>query len=129
MKRNRRAHAEIDITPLIDVLFMLIIFFVLTTAFVQGTMNVDLPIGTPPPLSDKNPVILTVENDSSLLWGGERITRERLPEAVAEAVARSRDILVAGDKSARYGDVAELLELLRALGVPDVALAFEEGRP
>jgi biopolymer transport protein ExbD len=129
MRRTHRRSADIDITPLIDVLFMLIIFFVLTTAFVQGTLNVELPVGSPPPLSEKNPIVLTVESDSSLLWSGERIERGDLPEAVAAAVARSQDILVAGDRSARYGDVAELLEMLRELGVPDVALAFEEGKP
>jgi biopolymer transport protein ExbD len=110
-------------------MFMLIIFFMLTTAFVQGTLNVDLPIGSPPPLSEKNPIVLTVESDSSLLWSGERIARGDLPKAVAGAVDKSQDILVAGDKSARYGDVAELLELLRTLGVTDVTLAFEEEQP
>jgi biopolymer transport protein ExbD len=129
VKRIRRRGAEIDITPLIDVLFMLIIFFVLTTVFVRGTLDVDLPVGSPPPPSDKNPVVLTVLSDSSILWAGREISRENLAAAVNEAVVKSLDILVAGDKAARYGDVAELLELLRDIGVPDVAIAFEERRP
>jgi biopolymer transport protein ExbD len=129
VKKRRRRDADIDITPLIDILFMLIIFFVLTTVFVRGTLDVDLPAGSPPPPADKNPVVLTVLSDSSILWAGKEISRENLAAAVNEAVAKSLDILVAGDKAAKYGDVAELLELLRDIGVPDVAIAFEERSP
>ena len=104
--KNRRT-ADIDITPLIDVLFMLIIFFVLTTSFVQGALNVDLPIGSPSGSSSGKQVVLTVERDSSLLWAGERISSGDLASRVAKAVAGSEDILVAGDRAARYGDVSE----------------------
>ncbi|MDR3332202.1 MAG: biopolymer transporter ExbD, partial [Synergistaceae bacterium] len=63
-----------DITPLIDIMFMLIIFFVATTAFVQGAIGVDLPMGGPPPVSQKNPIVLSVRRDSSLLWAGAEIS-------------------------------------------------------
>jgi biopolymer transport protein ExbD len=125
MRRKRRHSADIDITPLIDMMFMLIIFFVLTTAFVQGTLNVVLPSGSPPIPAVNSPIVLTVEGDSSILWAGRKVSRDDLGPLVAEAVARSEDILVAGDKKAPYGDVAELLNLLRELGVQDVALAFD----
>ena len=45
MRTRPRRKVDLDITPLIDVLFMLIIFFVLTTSFVQGRVEVDLPRG------------------------------------------------------------------------------------
>ncbi|MDR3322034.1 MAG: biopolymer transporter ExbD [Synergistaceae bacterium] len=126
MKRKKRQTADIDVTPLIDVLFMLIIFFVLTTVFVRGSVNVNLPNGSPPPVSDKNPVILTVESGSSLLWAGKAISRDELALLVSQAVAQSDDILIAGDTEARYGDVAEILDLLRSMGLDEVGLAFEE---
>jgi biopolymer transport protein ExbD len=126
MKRKKRQAADIDITPLIDVLFMLIIFFVLTTVFARGSMNVNLPNGSPPPVSDKNPVILTVGSDSSLLWAGKAISRDELGPLVSLTAAQSGDILIAGDTEARYGDVAGILDLLRSMGVDEVGLAFEE---
>jgi biopolymer transport protein ExbD len=127
MKRKKRSTADIDITPLIDVLFMLIIFFVLTTAFVQGSIDVELPIGSTPPLSAKNPIVVTVGKDASILWAGEKISSWDLALRVEEAIARDEDILVAGDRDAPYGDVAELLNSLRLLGVEDVSLAFGGG--
>ena len=128
--KNRRAgrkSADLDITPLIDVLFMLIIFFVVTTAFVQGSIDVSLPRGTPPPLSDKQPIVLTVTKDSEILWAGEKLSYAELGFRVSEALAEDSDILIAGDVEARYGDVAELMDLLRREGVVSVGLAFEGG--
>jgi biopolymer transport protein ExbD len=128
MTRRGRKHRtiELDITSLIDVLFMLIIFFVMTTAFVQGSV-VSLPRGTPPPLPDKEQIVLTVTKSSEILWAGERLLSGDLARRVA-ALTRSADILLAGDRDARYGDVAELLDHLRRYGVPSVGLAFE-GNP
>ena len=124
--RGRRS-LNLDITPLIDVLFMFIIFFVLTAAFVQGSIDVALPQGIPPSLSDKEPIVLTVTKDSEILWAGERLSSGDLAPRVASAVAENSDILIAGDRDARYGDVAELMDLLRRQGVLSVGLAFEGG--
>lgn len=112
-----------DITSLIDVLFMLIIFFVTTTAFVQGSTDVSLPKGAPL-LSSKEFIVLTVTKNSEILWAGERLLSGDLARRVA-ALPPSADILLAGDRDARYGDVAELLNHLRRYGVPSVGLAFE----
>ena len=126
-RKERRGGIGIDITPLIDVLFMLIIFIVLTAAFVQGSIVVELPVGDPPPIAEENPVVLTITRDLKLMWGGEEVSRDRIPALVTEAVERSRDILVAGDREAKYGDVAELLDELRRLGAKNVGIAFEAG--
>jgi biopolymer transport protein ExbD len=120
--------ADIDITPLIDILFMLIIFFVLTAAFVRGSVNVSLPSGTPPSLSDGEQIVLTVTRDLEILWAGEKISSSDLASRAAEAVAQNADILVAGDEDARYGDVAEILDILRAGQVKNVGLAFKGGK-
>jgi biopolymer transport protein ExbD len=125
MKRQGRSGVDIDITPLIDVLFMLIIFFVLTAAFVQGAIEIDLPEGSPPSLAERNPLVVTVTEKSGILWAGEAVSRDALPLLVSRAIAASDDILIAGDKGAPYGDVAELLDELRGLGVASVGLAFE----
>jgi biopolymer transport protein ExbD len=124
MKSRLRRGADVDVTPLIDVLFMLIIFFVLTAAFVQGAIEIELPEGNAPPLRERSPVVVTVSG-SGILWAGEAVSREALPLLVANALAKSDDILIAGEKSAPYGDVAELLDEMRGLGVQSVGLAFE----
>lgn len=119
MKRRRQRRADIDITPLIDVLFMLIIFFVLTATFAQGRIEVDLPAGGGAPAADEA-VTLAVGKDGKLSWNGREIRREDIA-ALARA-AGGKEITVAGDKEAAYGDVAAVLEILRAEGVGSAGL-------
>lgn len=120
--RSKRG-VDIDITSLIDVLFMLIIFFVLTASFLQGSIEIDLPEGEAQRISERDPVVVTVTG-GAILWAGEAVSRDSLPALVAKAIAESDDILIAGEKSAPYGDVADLLDEMRVLGVESVGLAF-----
>jgi len=128
VERKKRRVADIDITPLIDVMFMLILFLVITAAFVQGSIDVSLPRGTPPPLPDNRQIVLTITKDSEIFWGGIRVSSADLQPHIEEALREDVDILLAGDRDARYGDVAELMDLLRLNGVLSVGLAFEGGR-
>lgn len=118
-RRNRR-HAEIDITPLIDVLFMLIIFFVLTASFVQGKLDVQLPSGEGSSADTQGAVIVTVAADRKIFWEGREVTREELKKLAAES--KGREMLVAGDEKVPYGDIAGLLSLLRKEGVTSAGL-------
>lgn len=118
-RRNRR-HAEIDITPLIDVLFMLIIFFVLTASFVQGKLDVQLPSGEGSSADMQGAVIVTVAADRKIFWNGREVTKEELKKLAA--AANGREMLVAGDEKVPYGEVATLLSLLRKEGVTSAGL-------
>ena len=118
-RRNRR-HAEIDITPLIAVLFMLIIFFVLTASFVQGKLDVQLPSGEGSSADTQGAVIVTVAADRKIFWNGREVTRVELKKLAAES--KGREMLVAGDEKVPYGDIAGLLSLLRKEGVTSAGL-------
>lgn len=123
MLRRRRNDPDVDLTPLIDVLFMLIIFFVLTAAFVRGEVDVTLPHGEGSPVSEV-PVILAVHEDGTLAWAGQSLP---LPEVILlarEAYDDGQSILLAGDRSVPYGVVATLLDQLRIHGVEQVNLAL-----
>ncbi len=124
-RRKSRRFADIDITPLIDVLFMLIIFFVLTATFIQGKLDIDLPSGEGEISEMKNTMILTIEKDGAIFWNGLRVAQEELPELARGAW--DRDILIAGDKNAPYGRVAEVLSILRKVGVTSAGLLMESG--
>ena len=124
-RRKSRRFADIDITPLIDVLFMLIIFFVLTATFIQGKLDIDLPSGKGETPDVKSTLTLTVERDGTIFWEGVRISEGELPELVRGA--RNREILIAGDKNAPYGRIAEVLSILRKEGITSAGLLTESG--
>ena len=118
-RRRRRRSASVDITPLIDVLFMLIIFFVLTASFSRGNIEVALPSGGGTS-SEDGAVILSVEKNGRLLWNGLEITRGELAGLASRAAGR--EIMIAGDEEASYGNVAAILEILRKEGVGSAGL-------
>ena len=120
---------DLDITPLIDVMFMLIIFFVLTASFVQGSITVDLPSGSGTSSDSADRVILTVEEDGKLLWDGKSVSLSEL-RALARSVSNiqktpKKEVLVAGDKKASYGAVAEILSILKEEGIISAGLMMQ----
>ena len=123
MRRRRRL--ELDITPLIDVLFMLVIFFVLTANFLQGRIEVDLPVGEAVSKVEENSLLLTVRRDGSVLWGDREVKAGEIAPLVAEALENRRDILLAGDREAPYGAITEVLNILRREGIPSAGLALQ----
>lgn len=119
MRRRRQRRADIDITPLIDVLFMLIIFFVLTASFTQGRIDVDLPSGGGAQASNET-ITLSVGNGGRITWNEREIELSEIARLVREA--KGREIMVAGGREAVYGDVVAVLEILRKEGVTSAGL-------
>lgn len=126
MARRNRRPAEIDITPLIDVLFMLIIFFVLTASFAQGRLEVQLPSGEGRSGGMEGAVLLTVDRRGKIYWRDRLVTREELRALASES--KEREVLVAGDKDVPYGAVAEVLSILRGRGVSNAGLMLSGER-
>lgn len=117
---------DMDITSLIDVMFMLIIFFVLTASFVQGKLNVELPSGKGISTDAKGAVTVAVEKDGAISWAGRPVSKEEL--AMLARDSGGREVLVAGDRGVSYGTVAEVLAILRGAGVTSAGLLMQSGK-
>lgn len=98
---------------------MLIIFFVLTSSFTQGRIEVDLPAGAGAPAAGEA-VTLSVGKGGRLSWNGREVRSGDI--ASLARAAKGKEIMVAGDKDAAYGDVAAVLEILRAEGIGSAGL-------
>jgi len=122
--RRRRNSPEIDITPLLDVMFMLIIFFVITTSFARGEITVSLPGGQGNRIEGEI-TILNVERDGRLVINGTEVASADLVNAALQSEQSGRRFVIAGDRTVPYGVIASILELLRAAGVSTATLAIE----
>jgi biopolymer transport protein ExbD len=123
MRRSRR-NALPDLTPLVDILFLLILFFVLTTTFLRQGLSVDLPTGEGE--SRENSlvrVLLTVEGD--LYWDEEPLSEAELSGRLSREVPES--VSLEADRRVPYGGVVRIFSLLRAAGVEHVLLVVEQG--
>ena len=125
MRRNKRRNADVDITPLIDVLFMLIIFFVLTASFLQGKIDVELPTGKGESKSPEKAITISINKNGAISWDGRNISKEELFPMAKESTRR--EFLIAGDKNAQYGTVAEILSILKDAGITSTGLLMQGG--
>jgi biopolymer transport protein ExbD len=107
-----------------DVMFMLIIFFVITASFSRGEISVNLPEGQGSKMEGEV-TVLNVGTDGKLFINGTEVISSDLADIALKSERSGRKFVIAGDKAAPYGVIASILELLRNKGVTTATLAIE----
>lgn len=121
----------ISISPLVDVLFILIIFFLVATKFAEEERDVplQLPRATEGSSLSATPdvAIINVREDGSIFLGNKPITLTDLQAAMAESVATNpaQKVLVRGDENARHGTVAQAVLACHNAGVAEANIGYE----
>lgn len=123
--------SDINITPLVDVVLVLLIIFMVVTPMIAGGVAVDLPRtenhSRKP--DDGTDIIISVTRDKEVYIGSSRVSRlEDLPRAVSEERRRNpnKTIFLKGDSRAPYGYVRRTMQTLQKSGIDDIVLGTEE---
>jgi TonB system transport protein ExbD (group 1) len=122
---------DINVTPFIDVMLVLLIIFMVAAPLATVDVAVDLPSSTAMPQQrPPKPVYVTVKGDGSFAIGDDPVSRDALPGALASATGGDKDqrLFLRGDKTVPYGDVMALMNVLRDNGYLKVALVGMESR-
>lgn len=121
-----KPYDDINITPMLDLAYvLLVIFIIMTTAAVQGA-KVDLPKGSATQsLSAPKTKVIAVSTEGTLSLDAIPVTLAELEQKLADAKAINPDlpVIIKGDQSAQYGKVAAVLDLCRHLNISSVGLA------
>ena len=122
---------EINVTPFIDVILVLLIIFMIAAPLATVDVAVDLPKSNIEPQNrpDK-PVFLTLKPDRTLALGDESVAREALAAALDRATNSNHDerIFLRADQAVSYGDVMDVMNPLRSAGYLKIALVGLEAR-
>ena len=116
---------EINVTPFIDVMLVLLIIFMVAAPLATVDIAVDLPASTAPPQErPPQPLFLTVKPDLSLTLGDDTVPHDTLGSALDAAAKGDKQarIFLRADKTVPYGEVMEVMNLLRGAGFLKVAL-------
>jgi biopolymer transport protein TolR len=124
--------AEINVTPLVDVMLVLLIIFIITAPMLVQGLTVNLPKQQAPALNTKGdePLILTLTKDQIILLGDEPIHIKLLADRLgAELGGSPKPVYLKADESLPYGFVVRVLAVLDRVGVEQIGMVTQpEGR-
>jgi biopolymer transport protein ExbD len=125
-----RPMAEINMTPLVDVMLVLLIIFMVTAPLFTHAVRIDLPRARSTPTPDK-PLIVTLSIDAAgtLRWNDDVVDEDGLAQRLAAAGARDPqpELHLRADRQARYEPVARLLSQVRRAGLGRIAIVTDPG--
>ncbi len=127
-----RPLSEINVTPLVDVMLVLLVVFMITAPMLAAGINVNLPRAEAArPLPPKEPIVVAVTRDGTIAVGHETIAREALVSTLRDRLADDpeRVVHVRGDRDAAYGEVVAVIDLLAGGGITRIALVSRPNGP
>ena len=130
--RRRRLPLILDLTPLIDVVFLLLIFFMVTTTFVPDAtgLQVDLPRSdSQQVVGESDDLTLAVGADGTIAIDGRALTLEQVSAELRKAANNNPNtlIILEADTATAHGRVVEVMDLARGIGLTSFAIATEGG--
>jgi biopolymer transport protein TolR len=132
--KKRKAMAEINVVPYIDVMLVLLIIFMVTAPLLMQGVKVELPQSPSAPMDteDEEPMIVSVKADGTYylnIGGDEKVARPlaEIKETVGKVLRQKpgTPVLVWGDRRVEYGIVVHLMSELQNAGAPSVGLVTE----
>lgn len=124
--------SDINVTPLVDVVLVLLIIFLVTMPVLMKDISIDVPkkseVDTPPELLPDSQLVIAWKGDGRLLLNGEEINRTELATKMREHLDRKREkiVFVEFDDTVRYGDAVSIMDTVRGAGATTVALKMRE---
>ena len=118
-----------DLTPLVDVVFLLLIFFMVSTVFVdfKRQMDISLPSSkSSVPSEIKEPVKVELTVDKQIFLNGEKVTLEEFESALLKiSVSKNNAAVIRADKNLPYGDVIKIMGVLQSAKILDIGVAVK----
>ena len=127
-----KVSSEINVTPMVDVMLVLLIIFMVVTPMLQKGVSVDMAkVNNPTPMEDadkEDALLVSITRNGEVYFGSDHITVDALTTKVKDRLANKIDkrVYVKADMRARYGNVVGVVDAVRAAGVDDLGLLTDQ---
>ena len=129
-KTKKKKGTIINITSLIDVLFLLLIFMMVSSTFIEDPgIKLDLPETQSAPSIKKSEYILSVKSDGSLFLNEKSLSLDELEENLKSTLVEMKDesLILKGDTNIPYGKVVKIMDIVKKSGVKKLIIATRQG--
>ncbi len=129
--KRRRSGGEPNLTPLIDVIFMLLLFFILTSAFMKPSMPVKLPHASDQDKLKKTDLVISVDDKKQVYLNKENVPVEELAQRLSDAIAaidakgEKKRVIFYGDENIPYKVFVKIIDVIKNSGVGEINIAHE----
>ncbi len=126
--RRRGLITDINVTPLVDIMLVLLIIFMLTAHLIaKQVIEVDLPRASQSTATPPTTLAITLTRDGDLYLNDKPVTPDGLRAAVKDAIAKDpkTQAVIAGDKAVSHGRVVWVLDVVKSLGVTQFAIQID----
>ena len=116
----------VDPAPLVDVVFLLLLFFILSSPFVmQSGFGVSLPSSSAPTVTTFQSLVVTVTRDNLLFFNNQPTTLEKLEQSLRDSVrrGRGRELIIKADRQVSHGTVTQIMSAALKAGITEVNIA------
>jgi biopolymer transport protein TolR len=129
---GKKVNSNINVTPMVDVMLVLLIIFMVITPMLQKGVSVDLAkVNNPTQMPDadkEDALLVAVMRDGQVFFGNDKTPPDQLTQKIKDRLANKVDkrVFIRADARAKYGSVVEVVDNVRAAGVDDVGLLTDQ---
>jgi len=124
IERRKKVSVELNIAPLIDVVFQLLLFFVLTTSYVTNPgIEVALPKAASAVPVQKEHIELYITKENAVYYNNEKVTLDNLRNRLKNMPSLSKTVILKADKSVELGMVVQVIDVVKQTNIKDLVIA------
>jgi biopolymer transport protein TolR len=123
--KNREVMSEINVTPFVDVMLVLLVIFMVTAPLMQQGIDVNLPKAKAKELPPEERLIITMKADGNIYLNDVPVDMGTLKEKLSALSKKNPEVFLRADRSVSYGFVAELMAEIKDAGIEKLGLVTE----
>lgn len=125
--RHKKISMALDLAPLIDVMFMLLLFFMLTTSFLKPSISLKMPEASNEEKIEKQDIIISIDNENKIYLNRHEVDLGELEGLLKQRFTQSKEkrVIFQGDENILYKKFVNVLDIIKRSGAEDINIAHE----